>query len=450
MDISTLAENLENEHYSRIPPGQSAGHTPVSRMLNGPFRKDIGLIFDNAMLFNPPDDWIHKAAAQLKKNVMKKIADASYAADQKIFSSGRVRQKSSVYVDEDSDVDMYEYESDQDDEFESGGRPRRKRKRASRGSTNKDDFSSRAIEHAIRLQSTLRADLDLRGPFANLPLNSDAPSFALSPEWSCRRSTATEVKENEESSSQKRAQEMAELLELQRVVEESEAAGLRRSTRAHHEPSTRGSSSSSRSRKGAVEFFLKEGSLEDENNNNNNNSMLVCLPSSRLEVEVQKEKRHEEYYSKLYQTYSNLLTSHEEASESSFGLYANGSFPPYLGRVVPITGLTEVSWEIRAPFVVPALRWVLRGLIHSGHLTAVEPMTTDLSSGIIMTNDIYYWDTSLQPFEVLDLKELQRKKRTNKEMDDESEEDIELSEYETLRAERVARNAERLKALGLA
>jgi hypothetical protein len=35
-------------------------------------------------------------------------------------------------------------------------------------------------------------------------------------------------------------------------------------------------------------------------------------------------------------------------------------------------------------------------------------------------------------------------------MDDESEEDIELSEYETLRAERVARNAERLKALGLA
>ena len=78
-------------------------------MLNGPFRKDVELIFDNAMTFNPPDDWIHQAAAAVKKNVLKKIADVSFTADQK-SSGSRNRQRRSVYVDDGSDVDMYEYE----------------------------------------------------------------------------------------------------------------------------------------------------------------------------------------------------------------------------------------------------------------------------------------------------------------------------------------------------
>ena len=99
--------------------------------------------------------------------------------------------------------------------------------------------------------------------------------------------------------------------------------------------------------------------------------------------------------------------------------------------------------------VISALRWIMRGLIKSGHVTDLEPLATDVSSGVIMTNDIYYWDANLHPFETLDLKELQRKKRANKDLDEESEEDIEMSEYEKMRAERVARNAERLKALGL-
>jgi hypothetical protein len=72
-----------------------------------------------------------------------------------------------------------------------------------------------------------------------------------------------------------------------------------------------------------------------------------------------------------------------------------------------------------------------------------------MSSGVIITNDVYYWDAQLEPFEVLNLRELQRRKRANIADEEASEEDIELSEYEKLRAERVARNAERLKALGL-
>jgi hypothetical protein len=282
--------------------------------------------------------------------------------------------------------------------------------------------------------------MDLRGPFSNLPIATDASSFSLLEEWSCRKSTAVQEaskEDDKDSTSQKRAQEMAELLVLQRVVEENEAAGLRRSTRAQDDPAT---SSSSKSKKDAVEFFVKDNEGQDD---------ILVFPTSRSEVELQKEKRHEEYYSKLYQAYTNSMMSAQE-EHGSFGLYANGSFPPYLGKVVPIAGLTEVSWQIRAPFVVPALRWVLRGLIQSGHLTAVENMSTDLSSGVIMTNDIYYWDAKLQPFEFLDLKELQRRKRANKPDGEDSEEDIELSEYEKLRAERVVRNAERLKALGLA
>jgi hypothetical protein len=201
--------------------------------------------------------------------------------------------------------------------------------------------------------------------------------------------------------------------------------------------------------KGDLEYFVKDASpLED---------VLSAAPRSRVEIEVELERSHEEYYAKLYQEYSNLLTSSASKElpntegSSSIGLYVNGSFPPFLGTVVPLSGISEASWEIRSPFVVPALRWVIRGLIGSGHLTALEPLTADssMSSGVIITNDVYYWDAQLEPFEVLNLRELQRRKRANIADEEASEEDIELSEYEKLRAERVARNAERLKALGL-
>jgi hypothetical protein len=441
MDISTLEDKLENGHYSSIPPGQSAGYTPVSRMLNGPFVKDVKLMFDNAMLFNPPDDWIYQASAHLKKSALKKIADASHSANQKLSGAGRAHQKRSVYVDDDSDVDMYEYESDQDEDFETGRRRIRKRKRASRGGGNKDDAAARAIEHFIRLQATLREDL--RGPFANLPINSDASSFTLPcKEWSCRLATdapspGEESETAEKLEVKKRAREMAELLSLQKAAEEDEASHLRRSTRAHHTAGSGGGSSKSRT--SDIEFFSKRVA-----------SALVTSesPASRFEVEVQHEKQHDELYAKLYQEYSSMLVSAEEGS--SIGLYSVGAFPPYLGRVVPVTGKSELSWEVRTAFLIPALRWVLRGLIQSDHLTTIEPMSTDMTSGVVLTNDAYYFDAKMTPFEVLNLKELQRRKRANKSDDEESEEDIELSEYEKLRAERVARNAERLKALGLA
>jgi hypothetical protein len=147
------------------------------------------------------------------------------------------------------------------------------------------------------------------------------------------------------------------------------------------------------------------------------------------------------YFAKLYQQVSKFLWPSENAS------YVNGSFPPLLGRVFPTVAPdreTAVFLEIGAPYVFPAIRWVLRALIHSG-------LITELDVGVILTNGIYFTDVLQQPYDELDVREMQRRKRVNNaDGDEESEEEFEMSEYEKMRAERVARNAERLKALGLA
>lgn len=228
---------------------------------------------------------------------------------------------------------------------------------------------------------------------------------------------------------------MSELLALHKVAGENETSGLRRSTRAHH-PSE-GKSNKTTTKVDDLEYFFEKAAYDE--------TTLSTLPTSRLDLEVLREERHEEYYSKLYFQYEKEL-----APVGKYGLYVNGSFPPYLGHVTPSRNRHSMMWEIRSPFAVPAIRWIIRGLIYSGHLTAIEPMTSDVTSGVVIKNDIYYWDRKLQPYEVLDARGLQRRKRADVAEEEESEDDFEMSAYEKARAERVARNAERLRALGLA
>jgi len=503
MDISTVTQKLENGAYSNIPPGQYVGNSLVCRMVNGPFRKDIELIFTNAMLFNPPDDWIAMAAAALKKSVTKKIDTLAYAAEKKHSSGGSGSHRKSIYADEDSDVDMYEYESDHDEEYGTtsrrGGGSKRKRSSNARAASNKDEAAARPMEHPIKLQNCLKDGNDLRGRFSGLPLNGYASTYSMPPKWSCRKATRSAVaatdnaserdrnnegdtSENEEEESpaanQEYVQEMADLLALQKRFGEAEASSLRRSSRESRPTSRR----SNRDKKKDVskkteglEYHLMDSSSGVTENGAEeviNQQLLSSIPSSRLDLEVLLEKRHEEYYAKLYRSFESELVSsplvsggNEDNSDESkeqnrFALYSSGSFPPYLGRVVPSKNQHGFTWEIRPPFAVPALRWVIRGLVVSGHLTAIEPMfggsgglsNHDASSGVILSNDVYYWNPeTCRPFEVLDTRVLQRKKRAGKfDGDDSSEDEVEMSEYEKLRAERVARNAERLKALGLA
>ena len=523
MDISTVGTRLESGLYSKIGPGQTIGNSATARMLNGPFRADIELIFDNAALFNPPDDWIAMSAAALKKSIAKKIDSASWSAEKSHNKTGGRSSRNSMYIDEDSDVDMYVDESDYDDDHASSRRGRNKRKRSNaKDSANfKDEAAARPLENVIRLQNCLKDGNDLRGRFSTLPVNSYASTYSMPNGWSCRKATtATEIGDitattelsksdidnemdvssdnaddnnTDSPTSQKKQeymQEMADLLAIQREVGDDEAASLRRSSRATTSASrsTRSSKKKdSSSKTEGLEYFLrqtptlptKEESIDGKHDNDNNiedngtgnsEKVLSSIPSSRLDVEILQEKRHEEYYSKLYQRYEKELLScydnkkdldNKSGKVEQFGAYAGSSFPPYLGTVTKCKNSHGCLWEIRPPFAVPALRWVLRGLVHSGHLTDTEPMTgnsaessrsnIDTNAGSIVTNDVYYHDDKVKPFEVLDIRELKRKKNANKSGNDpDSDEDFEMSEYEKLRAERVARNAERLKALGLA
>jgi hypothetical protein len=435
MDISTLSDNLEKGLYSKIPPGKSIGRSATSRMLNGPFKDDALLIFDNAITFNPPDDWIHQAAKSIRKTLIKKIEQASNEAD--ASDGGRRPAYRSLYVDEDSDVDMYEYESDRDDDDFTSGRAKKRKRKAG---TQKEDISIKAIEGPVKLQTTLSETLGLRGPFSSLPIISDANGFSIDSQWQCSFQTAEESGE-EKMQDNKVDAEIEEILELQRHAEESERAVLRRSHRSHY---TYDSSGPKRGSSKAVNlkltYHLKEALPGI--------TRIVEPPDmtakDRVGVETVLEQVHETYYARLYQQLAKHLSS-----ESKYGSFAGASFPPYLGRVVPSSLEGEdLSWEIRSDYVVPAVRWILRGLIQSGHLTEIEPLTLDAphTSGMVMTSDVYFCDHSQRPFDLL---ELRRKKKDEGEGDS-SEDEIELSEYEKLRAERVARNAERLKMLGLA
>ena len=430
MDISTLSKNLEAGRYSNIAPGED-GRSPLTRMLNGPFRRDVELIFDNAMLFNPADDWIHQAAASIKKAVLKKIDQASASAEHRL--SGRPKVNRSVYVDEDSDVDMYKYESDHDEDYQIESRRNRKRKQPAK-SIPKEDAAARAMERALRLQKIVNETTGLHGPLSTLSVNFDPATFSLPEDWTCRHKEIVCGKVD-------RGKELDDLVAVYRLVEEAESSNLRRSTRSHGYEE--GTGASVRQSGTSIEYVPPIGAPSE----------TETLPSNRLEVEIAREKLHEEYFAKVYkQKVSSLqLRTDRNFLDCQCGRFAHNSFPPYLGRVIPASQNNQLVWEIRPQYVVAAVRWVIRGLIRSEHLVEVEPTTADspLTSGVVLVNHVYYVDDR-EPYEILDTKELNRRKRADQGPAESSEEEIEMSEYEKLRAARVARNAERLKALGLA
>jgi hypothetical protein len=180
MDVSTLQQKLKRREYSNIPSVLLRGQDPVMRMLNGPFRKDVELIFNtNAMLFNLPNDGIYQAASTIKKSVVRKIEQASGASENVIL--GRQRKQKSVYVDYDSDVNIYVYESDQQDDDYGTARKRKKQQSATRMPA-KEDAAARGIERGIRVQKILTETLGKCGPLANLPIQLNASDFTLPPE----------------------------------------------------------------------------------------------------------------------------------------------------------------------------------------------------------------------------------------------------------------------------
>lgn len=208
MDISTLAQNLEEGKYSRIPPSRSNGEGadedgtdhPAYRMAYGPFHDATMLIFDNCIQYNGEATWIGGEASILKRNVIKKmeqlVSKAVWSGQGRAgaaSSSGtslRKVTKKSLYVDEDSDVDMYEYESEYDDSDDGGGRRKRskargKPKRTKKGRA-KEDIPSNAIEQPFMLPDRAHG-FGTGGAFPHLKILTNVGKFSLSTkEWSCR------------------------------------------------------------------------------------------------------------------------------------------------------------------------------------------------------------------------------------------------------------------------
>lgn len=449
MDLSTITKKLEKGEYGRIPPGTEYSST-IGKMLHGPFYSDIMLVFDNAMQFNPKGDWIHDAASALNGLVSRKIDTLTKKAENQTAvypdtAGGRRRTKTvkSMYVAEDSDADMYEYESDNDDDYDAS-LGKRGKKRSRTKSSRFEDYATRAIEIPIKIPNNMDSPL-----FSALPISTDAKNFALPSEWTCQK----QKEKNEDKIQASKSvgnKEMDDLAMIHSQINDRQDLSIRRSARSNASNSTHTGSRDMSSALNGVEFFLRnDDSLKEAAGS------LAAAPSDRIGVEEIRETLHEEYYAKLYRQYcsndATLPVLLETASNDGIGIYTDGSFPPYLGRIVPSMKSSsqghDVTWEIRAQFVVPAIRWILRGLVHSEHFTEWEPFSLQSyeTESALLVNHAYYQNDARIPYEVL----VARKKNVA-EQEEEEEEEVELSAYEKMRAERVARNAEKLKALGLA
>lgn len=523
MDISTLEKNLEEGRYSRVSTSTSNEHdgneedvgsdSPVYRMAYGPFYDDMMLIFDNCIKYNGETSWIGNEAAVLKKNAMKKVQqvvskavwqgqNAQGASSAKATGSGRTKKRS-VYAEEDSDVD-FEYESDYDDDF--GGRKGRSSRKARGGGggkkkASKTDIAADTIEQPFPVPENPN-EFGFGGAFPHIKIQTNVSGFAFSQDWSCRYlkkdTTGGSGDDGDEAGDEPNKEETEEdeivmLMQLQQQ-QDAEDTGVRRSTRARHAPQNyadeedwgEAPASAATSAPQApvtlpgVEYYLTNNEVfqhqpndagELKNDGPDDKPVIPTVCRSRLGIEGVQETIHEQFYAKLYRDHSpNALIL-----DSGIGKYAGGSFPPYLGRVVSSSVPTSTNkddddaivWEIREQYLIPALRWVLRGLVRSGHLGEVDgtlsegvlddaPARTSFGAGVVVPSHEYYHRNAAllqRPFDMLDEKEILRKRRAQAAAggdDESSEEEVELSEYEKMRAERVKRNAERLRALGLA
>jgi len=467
MDLSTVESNLLKGEYGRIPPNDTFS-SPISKMLNGPFYSHIMRIFDNAIIFNRPGDWIHADATQLKRLASKKIETLTLKAEREAqpTAGSHGSLKRSMYKEVDSDGDAYEYESDYEDEDNHGKRRKRRATTENRtlhyGKTSSklEDHSCRPIEGPVNVPASVGI-----GIFSELPISSDARFFGLPQEWCCRLSKDS----NEKSTKSIEEEERQQLILLQMQLDQQNVT--RRSSRSHDAVTEnllarKGNASESNLR---LEFFIAdEGYMLKENVSDNN------LARSRVHVESIRETLHDEYFARLY--YKYFATNHSSPVSATtfhygegdihglgYGMYTDNSFPPFLGRIIPV-GFSpsqldgcDLKWEIRQPFILPALGWVLRGLVQSGHLSEIEPLSSGLSEnniqvndGVLLINHAYYTSNSMKPYDLIDVKEiLRRKKADNTVVQEHIRPDVHLSDYEKARLERVERNKERLRMLGL-
>jgi Bromodomain len=347
VDISTLRKKLENGEYSSMTAGGARWRHPAARMLNGSFRSDVELIFDNAMTYNPPGDFVHEVAKLVKTKALKKIQEVS---DRTCTSSQSRGARS--YIDDEPYT--YVEKNESDDDYEGEGRSKRKRKNVE--SSPSEDSSTRVISKPIKVQSIVSETSGLCGALTDLPICSNVDLFSLPLSWTARHYVAEADVEGTKTDTDNEEvfDELDELLSLQQLVTEGEGDATKRLTRAERKNTTLGEKFGDTT---SIVYHRSDATAEGDGSQG---------LRKRLDLELSNEDFHESM-AKLYHeaTKKNLLKS------GGLGSFSEMSFPPYLGHVVP-SGVLEhdkvTRWEIRAPFVCTAMRWIIRGLCASGQL----------------------------------------------------------------------------------
>ena len=453
MDLRTVESKLMQGQYSDANGDVSLdlmGGTNEHRPL---FVSDLNLIFDNAIMYNSVDSWIHKSAAWFKKNLGRKVETER----SKLEHYFAVNEKTSTFPqaldgdakEEIDDEDEYVYMDDEDDDDSYQGASSSRRRKTSK-SVNVADAT--AADDVIE-KSFSTADILANNKTFSLFLETSTDAFSLPKDWLCRRlpSVQGSSKSNKKTSSIN-GNDLAQV--LQQLIQTPSLQSQRRSTRAVI-LSTAPSKNASKVEVGKdVEYYYKS-------------DPMVC-GNNRAQVELIREALHE-YFADSFR--EQLLTAGKAPSTSAIAegsieensaghlqsrsdnishapshpkCYHKDIFPPYLGRISLATG----KWEIRSHLVLPALRWVLRGMIHSGHLGCEEGTSIPSTNTPLTLSNAYFWNEYIvRPFDIVEIAKKQHSKVAESESE---EEEIELSEYEKARMERVARNQERLRQLGLA
>ena len=498
MDLKTLEENLKAGVYSRkVLQEKSMGQaSPVKKLLTGEFMTDLFRIFDNAMLYNPKGDWIHTDAGILKRQAKRKIEKIVKENDQEHEYHPQY-QKTSIYADEsDSAIDEAYLESDEE-EYITGrnkkikhNRKRTHRSGKSNTSQSKDNSSflaSRQATDSIELPQYVPSIPSLLSELENYPIasalkiNTTVDTFSLPLDWLChpvKQKKQIEVKETQEKNNDDNEALEEEILMMMN-------SRIRRSNRGLRDNPKFGKSRSSEENTivdnlGFCYHQCESFPLKPINKENQQQTQGAVIKQGesystvavdRQEVETVRENLHESHFAPLYYEIASQLTSSklDDTHDCEIGLYADDSFPPYLGRIF------QGTWEIRAPYIAPALRWVIRGLIRSGHLFEMDPLTIrsnvigsfsqssssgalvaassspalELREGSVSIANSYYWNRS--PFDVVESKrpKIRSKLDIQEEAKRKKDSERELSEYEQDRAKRIARNQEYLKSLGL-
>jgi hypothetical protein len=377
MDFGTIKKKLAAREYHEID-GERVD-------LRGSFRRDVELVFANALLFNGENSQVGAVTKKLQKRWLRKfplVVDRIDKQQRRQGVGGFDAQEG--YGDDDDDYA-------EDDEM--ADVPIEKLKVRSVG-----------VENAFRLSDIVEA----------LPVKSEAEKFSTPDEFNVFRNSSKSG--------------LGYVSRLDPSVTSTDRVDLESAREQHH--------------KALAQLYVKfvgcGGGKEEKVKESRKKPSHHTVSSEDYEAEkaaIAAQERREEERKK------------EEAEAKRLARSYQHDFAPWLGSISYVTG--ELTWEIRKPHLLPALRYVLRGLIQSGHVFEVESIAASKAStggGTVCVANAYM--PSL-PHSVIKVKANHRKKKEAWEEEGE-EEEVELSDYEKARAERVARNNAYLKTLGLA